>query len=431
MRKLAYLAQALRATLIPDTWQTLEHCDVMLVRHDWNCGYTYDGKAYAQLSDSFGELFGKRGLVTRSVARPYSRLIGALAYGLPVSFNRVAFINSLLRRILWVLKDRTYSTEWNNKRNQDIWCKILERAKPRYVIGIQPDVGLCRAGKMKKIPVYDLQHGVINDDHNWYGKKFRIDTPPSDLPDGFLCWDEPSAMALRKWVPDKGIDVRIIGNPWFMRFSKMDQADKLVQDVINTGRIFNNEKITILVSLQWGLHEFYYKNVKFNGVIVDALEQVILETAGDYNWLLRLHPVQLRGSEKEKALHYLAHTFGYLTSVEWHKSSELPLPIVLQQTDLHITDMSTVVIEAAWMGLQSALLNNNICPGGSLEKMYEHERSLGLATVLPQDVHSIKRWIEDALPKRNSELILCDYSNALNEFIEGMKSFPAKAQKYL
>lgn len=32
--KLAKLIQALRAALIPDTWQTLEPCDVLLVRHD-------------------------------------------------------------------------------------------------------------------------------------------------------------------------------------------------------------------------------------------------------------------------------------------------------------------------------------------------------------------------------------------------------------
>jgi hypothetical protein len=274
---------------------------------------------------------------------------------------------------------------------------------------------------MKKIPVYDLQHGVINDEGDWYGKKFRVDTPQSDLPDGFLCWDKPSAMALRKWAPDKGIDVRIIGNPWFMRFSEMDQTDTLVQDAINTGRIFNNEKPVILVSLQWGLREFFYENIEFNGVMVDALEKVILETVGAYNWLLRLHPIQLRGPEKKKVQHYLEHTFGHFSSIEWHEASELPLPVVLQQVDLHITYSSAVVIEAAWMGLQSALLNNNICPGGGLEKMYEHERNLDFATVLPQNSEIIKHWISEALLKGKDNKTFTDTTQNLHKFIANIE----------
>ena len=46
-----------------DTWQNLKHCDVFLVRHDNDCGYTFHNQAYAQLIDSFGELSLKRVLL--------------------------------------------------------------------------------------------------------------------------------------------------------------------------------------------------------------------------------------------------------------------------------------------------------------------------------------------------------------------------------
>jgi hypothetical protein len=237
------------------------------------------------------------------------------------------------------------------------------------------------------------------------------------LPDGILCWDEPSAGALRKWAPQKGIDVRVVGNPWFSRFLSNDPADLLVQGAVNSGKIFHGDRHVILVSLQWGL-DFYYRQGGFNGVMVDALERTILETADSYNWLLRLHPVQLRGVAKETAHDYLRRTFGHIESVEWSRCSELPLPIVLQQSDLHITDMSTVVVEAGWMGLYSALLNSNIRPAGSLENIYANERALGLATVLPQDANIIGRWIADTLAKGKGKPSLRETGRALDAFID-------------
>ncbi len=416
--KLTNVLHALHAALLrPDTWQKLRKCDVLLVSGDHNCGYTYQGKAYAHLIDSLSDLFVKHGLVTRTVAKPYAKLTGTRAYNSPVSYNNAALIVGLLRRVIRLLRNDDYSEEWANKRREDLWCHILDKANPRYVIGIQPDPGLCRAGKIKVVPVYDLQHGVITDEHPWYGAKYRTDTPSMNLPHGFLCWDEPSAVALRKWAPQKGIDVRVIGNPWFVRFLFKDSTDHLVKEALKEGRIFYNNRPTILVSLQWGLR-YYYKQKEFNGVMIDALEKAILETAGEYNWCLRLHPVQIRGSEKQTAQGYLKQTFGHLNSVEWNRCSVLPLPLVLQQVNLHITDTSTMVVEAGWLGIYSALLNSNICPGGSLENYYSYERNLGLATVLPQNTTAIKKWIEETLVKGKGKSSLVDARDELSKFID-------------
>jgi len=414
---LTSLAQKFQAASLPDTWQKLEQCDVLLVRGDVDCGYTYQGKAYAPLIDSFSDLCVKRGLVTCSVATPYAKFTGIHAHNSPVSCNRAALMVSIFRRVIRLFGSRANSEEWANKRRAHLWSRILEKTRPRYVIGIQPDVALCWTGKMKRVPVYDLQHGMIADEHLWYGGKYRVGTNPRDLPDGFLCWDEPSATVLRKWAPQKGINVRVVGNPWFARFLYKDPRDRIVQEALNKGRIFNNHRPIILVSLQWRLDRFYKHN-GFNGIMVDALEKAILETANSYNWLLRMHPVQIRGPDKEIVQGYLMRTFGHLASVEWHVCSGLPLPVVLQQVDLHITHWSTVVVEAGWMGAYSALLNSNICPGGSLENIYAHERGLGLATVLPQDSSAITHWIEETLSKGTGKSSLEDASEELNKFID-------------
>src|SRR5690606_10406620 len=130
---------------------------------------------------------------------------------------------------------------------------------------------------------------------------------------------------------------------------------------------FDINRPCILVSLQWGLTE----------PIVSALERVILDTINIYNWNLRLHPVQVRDAwkaDKKQTMKYLTDTFGDKKTQKWLKSSQIPLPIALQQSDLHITYSSTVVIEAAWMGVRSAILNQDICNGGKSDSYYSYER---------------------------------------------------------
>ena len=145
---------------------------------------------------------------------------------------------------------------------------------------------LCRASHTQGILVYDLQHGTINDQNPWYGKEFREKIDSKDLPDIFLCWDKSSAATLEKWIYQKGISVDIIGNPWFQRFLRQNPDDLLIKESLSIAPSLKNNNPTILVSLQWGMMEYFGKYV-FNGVIPDALEQTILKTAKSYNWLLR------------------------------------------------------------------------------------------------------------------------------------------------
>ncbi len=247
------------------------------------------------------------------------------------------------------------------------------------------------------IPVYDIQHGVIAEDHWWYGKALRHAVPQSDLPTGILCWDRPSASVLEQWAPTRGVVVEVVGHPWFQRFRSPSSADDLVAEALQRGRVFNNGKPTVLVSLQWGLHIHYYQNTDFNKVMCKALEAAILCTQERYNWLLRLHPVQRRGAEGRYCEAYLQETFGSCAQVEWEQASSAPLPALLAQADLHITDMSTVVTEAAWLGVPSALLNPLLRKGGALESLYQHERQIGIASLVEQDAHAIESWMDEQL----------------------------------
>jgi len=411
--------------LQPDTWQQLEPCDVLLVRHDNNCGYTYQGKAYAQLIDSIGDLFTEKGLKVRTVATSNSRLLSKKAFFSPVSLSRSSSISSIVGKLLKLIGGEQVGTAWITSRHVEIWSNIIEKARPKCIIGIQPDEYLCHAGRFLNIPVYDLQHGIIADEHLWYGWKYRCNTSIEKLPTGFLCWNEQSVATIKKWSDNTDILVKNTGNPWFIRFIRAEPNDVLVNDAIKVTEYLDDQRPLILVSLQWGLKSLY-PEPDFNGFMIKTLENIIMDTMHVYNWMLRLHPVQLRTGEREKVFNYLSTTFGDEKAIESLKISEIPLPVILHRTSLHLTYSSSIVIEAAWAGVRSGILNQQIKDGGKLDCYYSYERSIGMAEVLPHDPEIIKQWIADTLAKGHGESTMNTSGEELdafiNEIVEGCKN---------
>lgn len=397
--KLAIIKERAAATTLCDPWELFVNSDVLAVRHDADCGYEFRGAAYSPIVDSVVELCTNEGLRVVSVATPYSRLKGRDAFNKPLVLNRRFLSVALLGRLSALAFGKSKARRHGEDHRTAIWRKVLSYVRPRLVIGVQPDRYLCRASREMGIPVYDIQHGVIAADHWWYGKALRQEVPESDLPTGILCWDRPSAAVLEQWAPARGVAVAVVGHPWFQRFRSPSSADDLVAEALQRGPVFNNDRPTALVSLQWGLHIHYYSNTDFNKVMCKALETVILRTQGRYNWLLRLHPVQRRGVEGRYCEAYLQEVFGDCMQVEWEQASLAPLPVLLAQADLHITDMSTVVTEAAWLGVPSALLNPFLRKGGTLESLYQYERQIGLASLVEQDADAIESWMDEQLSK--------------------------------
>jgi hypothetical protein len=310
-----------------------------------------------------------------------------------VSCNRSTALAELGGMVVRIRAGREARAQWLKQRMIDIWSRMLRLCGARFVIAINPEAELCRAARLCDVTIYDIQHGVVDAGNPWYDERSGANVDAQDMPHGFLCWDEASADYLRGWALQKGLHVHVIGNPWFARFSRRDASDVLVQEALSATPRLRDDRGTVLVSLQWGLKTFFYGDTGFNGVLADALEQVIRSTAHCYRWLLRLHPNQLRGVDREATLAYLQATFGGSASVDWEHASHAPLPLVLSETDLHITDSSSVVIEAGWFGIKSALLNPLFQPGARFGHMYSQQRNEGLAELLPQDADSIKSWI--------------------------------------
>jgi hypothetical protein len=405
-----------------DTWQLIEPCDVLLACGDADRGYIYRDKRYAQLIDSLGDLLKLNGIFTRTVAHRLSQYIGKNGYDEPASINRALIRSILGAPLVSLCKGRIAGRCWQETSLKQLWEKIISRCRPKAVIAIQPDVGLCRAGHELGIQVFDLQHGLISDaeDNVYYWSDNLVREESTDLPHGFLCWDKSSAETMMPIAMEKKMSVRIIGNPWFSRFIDPHPQDELVKTEMACSADSQHGLPKILVTLQYNLGEYAHDYVE-NGVMADCLEKVILATSDQYIWNLRLHPSQLRGSEGVHVHNYLQKRFGNIENIDWVRCSAAALPCLLSLTDLHITHFSATTIEASWMGVHTGLLDPHICSGGKHSDFFVSERALGFAEKLPLDVMAIKKFINSSLAKGKSGSIPMRDIACVHSFIDEIK----------
>ncbi|MCZ4328558.1 hypothetical protein [Castellaniella denitrificans] len=360
--------------------------DVLLVRHDLDCGYSYNGYAYSHILDSISDVLGKLGKTRCTVATPYSSLVGEKAYGSPFCINRAYALATIAAKLKFC-GDRTRQNIYAKK---NVWRTVIKAVSPKVIIGIAPGPELCWAANEMAVPVYDIQHGVINDGHAVYKYVLR-DGPDEYVPTGFLCWDSTAADTL-EWARARGKEVHVVGNPWFQRFIHRKGNDTLVEDALSGDMLDVIEKKTILVTMQWGLREFF-KDSNYYEFLPEPLIQAINKSKNKYNWLLRLHPVQVRSGIKGKVVSFLERSFGREGNVFWEWPTSQPLPQVLAKCDLHITDCGSTTIEASWYGIPTALLNNRYVSGEVLADYFVPERACGLAVCVPQETSRILEWV--------------------------------------
>jgi hypothetical protein len=361
--------------------RSVEKVDLLLTCHDVDRGSTVDGKPYAQITDSIAFFAESLGYKTVTIAKPYSILTGNRAHGCPVSINCKSLWLTLLsyslfgvyrRRLVLALKTR-------------MWVKLIRKANPKFVVGVQPSEDLCAACKALDIKVYDAQHGVINRQHPWYSSRIKM-LEERFLPSGFLVWDEASGHGLSA-AKEKGIEVLILGHPEFLRYgyekNNPSGPDRTVTE--------EQKDVNILITLQWGLDDVF-SDPEEKGLMGRELIRVIKNSDQKIKWHMRMHPVQMR-KNYEKIHSDLQSMFGNSKKIDISNATLNPLPMVLSSMDLHITYHSTVVVEAGWMGIPSAIL----CPGvesGEYSSYYESERKSGIADCVEYSEMEIRAWID-------------------------------------
>jgi hypothetical protein len=381
--------------------------DVLLTGADEDRSYLFAGKKYAHLLDSVNELLMSKGQRTLTIADPYAAVYGTEAFGNVVCINgmmaRASYRHALIRRFSTITTD--------NDPIIQAWHKVIKKVQPRYIIGIQPSLELCIAARQNNIWIADLQHGALSDS-GYYGLKYRSGVNQMGWPDSVLTWDTTSTAWLEKNLAGK-IAVRMIGNPWFLRFIEDKTSDKLVKEAYALMSHQKKGKPVVLVTLQWGQIQSAVNHVI--GTSTSLVNYIKKKQGEKFTWWLRIHPVQLRGTEGQVILKRLSDEFSNNDNVSWTAASEYPLPLVLQQVNFHITLQSAVTIEAGWFGIRTALLH----PRADLSYEYFKEQvDQGMADIILPDETAIANWLDKQLQKNTTDTAAKFDAGPLHRFID-------------
>lgn len=369
-----------------DTWKTLDSCDVLLICHDVDRGATVQGKAYSPLLDSIGDDLAAKGWVCGRLVHPYSRLTGQAAHGSPVSANRL-LMRAAAGRALGNLF-RSFGVRAGSDALRDAYVRLLRQARCTCVIAIGAPEALCRAAHQLGIPIADLLHSMGYTPLPWsYGQR-----ESAALPDVILSLD-PVSTETFSVLRDRGLDVMEIPHPWLARFGPDGTAPFGLQ---SSGSLAADDRITALVSLQWGYDNDYplYSGILENGILPAAVERAIGRTERSVRWLLRLHPVQLRNRQYAHHVAYCDDLTRRMTNCEWEAPSTMPLPLVLALTDCHVTMGSMTAYDAAHFGVRTLLLCPMLRSGAAYAVMFRDLMRDGYADLGPlDDEEAIVHWV--------------------------------------
>ncbi|MFZ1688189.1 MAG: hypothetical protein WAU70_12240 [Flavobacteriales bacterium] len=221
---------------------------------------------------------------------------------------------------------------------RQVYHGLLKRLRPRCVFMVcwysAENMALVHECRQLGIRSVDLQHGVQGPAHLAYGSwKVIPGTGYSVMPSVFWCWDRQSVTNIERWASGTPHRALYLGDPF------MEYSANLPRDA----RWKNDGRKRVLYAIQ-----------PLNDVVPALILRTIHATRSMAQWMIRTHPNWKRTIpaivailEKEGLQHEVVIDDGSIT----------PLAPVLASADLHVTDFSSVVIEAASLGIPSAAVH--------------------------------------------------------------------------
>ncbi len=226
--------------------------------------------------------------------------------------------------------------------------RILERTKPRVVMSVcyfgAHGMALNLAARRAGIVSVDLQHGVFVN-HIAYDSWTAV---PDDgyelLPDVFWCWTKRDAAVIDSWSERSQRRHRSLvgGQPWTCLFH--DRESRIASEArarVEQLRAATSAERIVLLTLQW------------DQGFTPLMKALIKEAPAGWHFWIRLHPAM--SQERPEIRRWIEEHAPGRCSVD--EPSDLPLPVLLQRTDIHCTRYSTVVQEAAAAAVPSLVLD--------------------------------------------------------------------------
>ncbi|WP_405377269.1 hypothetical protein [Nonlabens sp. Asnod3-A02] len=233
----------------------------------------------------------------------------------------------------WSTKIRVFS---------NFYTRYLIKAKTKKVIAVSyygfDSMWSCmHAANKLGIPTVDFQHGPQTEVHMAYASWSKIPKNGfSIMPKEYWCWDKESAQEINKWAIPVNTIAKVYGQPW-LAFTQNENK-----------KVDTSEKEPIVLYTLQTFPLFTLENT-FTPDIIKLIEN------SKYKWILRLHPSNSQDSHLVES--YLEENHVRKEKYTIQGPSDTPLPEVLRESLLHITNYSGCTIEARELGVKTILID--------------------------------------------------------------------------
>ena len=224
--------------------------------------------------------------------------------------------------------------------------RVLSDSRPRACFVVcyyhVPAMALIWASRRLGIPSVDLQHGMQAGPP--YARWTKV--PPGGfetLPEIFWNWNASDAEGIREWSEASGSPHRAVvgGYPWLDRF-------------LTTGASTTNGVMPPLATDSKRPLRILFSMPTFSYDLPSWVVSAIRASPPEWEWWFRLHPRQLQA---RAGLERVLRDDDSTVRFEIESATARPLPLVLQDVDVHVTHSSAVTIEAEYFGVRTVALS--------------------------------------------------------------------------
>lgn len=231
-----------------------------------------------------------------------------------------------------------------------LWIKIIRVTNPRAILAINPSRELCHAADEFKVPCIEIQHGIIYPAHPYYSSQRSVE-PLSWLPSAYVVWTEYSKQVISQIYANKPVPpIFVLGNIYQTCLMSSSGLRNLASSHTHAlSRVLSlDSRPIILITLSWGMDSLGMN------LISDAYINLINNTSGSYRWVIRLHPAQISGHRQFESAEFIEKYLPKLPSEVFSEVfNESPLPLLGLSVKLHLTEISSSVIDLACMNIPS------------------------------------------------------------------------------
>jgi len=233
----------------------------------------------------------------------------------------------------------------------EYFSKYLKYIKPKetYIVSWYGYLGMaiCYACNKYNIPIYDIQHGVQGKYHFAYSAWNNIPSCGYNThPSNYLNWSKEDSDNINQWLEKSNLpkSAKVKGNLIQEKFLDDTEISLYYDNRYNEKyNIYKyNKKILITLQREKSCPEYILELLK--------------KSSNNVLWLIRFHPLtDLKTKKRIKKQIKKLNRDNY----EIDFATEAPIYCLLRNIDLHITQESSVVIEAANFNVKSIITSEN------------------------------------------------------------------------